>query len=222
MSRMRIACALLLAACLQAADPAFETAVVKANKSGDRQFTLGPPSGGRFSTRNAPLAILIREAWHLHDFQLSGPAWLATERYDITAKAEGNPSGRQMLAMLQSLLLERFAMKVHHETREMPVYMLTVARGGLKMVRSEEVCPDKPVPGHPCGGLNIRKTGLLAGYNVRLEQLTEGLGFILGRMVIDKTGLQDNFNVDIRWTPDEFNAETGVTAPSGDGNGPSL
>jgi len=128
-------------------------------------------------------------------------------------------------------------MQIHHETKEMAVYHLTAARGGVKMARSVGTCPEKPDPNHsdpnhpdpnrpdpnhPCGGFNIRKTGLLAGYNIGLDQMTEALSFILGRMVIDQTGLEGRFDADIRWTPDEFNRETGVPAPAADPTGQSL
>jgi uncharacterized protein (TIGR03435 family) len=216
------ACWLVAAAGLLAAGPAFETAVIRSNKSGERGFGLAPPRDGRFIARNAPLDALIREAWHLQSFQLSGPPWLSSERFDITAKTGGDRSPRQVMEMLQTLLTERFAMQIHHETKEMAVYHLTAARGGVKMARSVGTCPEKPDPNHPCGGFNIRKTGLLAGYNIGLDQMTEALSFILGRMVIDQTGLEGRFDADIRWTPDEFNQETGLPAPAADLAGQSL
>ena len=131
---MRLAaCWLLAAAALPAAGPAFETASIRPNKSGERGLSLAPPRDGRFTARNAPLDALVREAWHIQSFQLFGPSWLSSERFDIASKAESNRSPRQVLEMLQTLLIERFAMQTHFETKQMPIYQLTVAKGGMKM-----------------------------------------------------------------------------------------
>ena len=106
----------------------FEVASVRLNTSGTNQVTMGTQPGGRFTAVNMPLALLIRSAYRLQESQLVGaPAWVSTERYDIIAKAEGEfgppvpggGPGRQQL-MLQSLLEERFKLRVHREMRQTP------------------------------------------------------------------------------------------------------
>jgi len=123
--------------------PAFAVATIKKNTSGDdaRRMRLQP--GGRIVVTNQPLRQLITFAYGLQPQQLAGgPSWLDSDRFDITAQAEGNisptppggPPGPAQL-MLQRLLTERFGLVVHTEAREMPVYALTVARGDGQLGR---------------------------------------------------------------------------------------
>jgi hypothetical protein len=96
----------------------FEAASVKLNPSLSLRHVLLPPTGGRLSTRMAPLLLLIQNAYGVETFQISGgPDWMNTAGYDIEAKAEGNPSRSQIWLMLQSLLEDRFKLKVHRETK---------------------------------------------------------------------------------------------------------
>src|SRR4029079_2668597 len=103
--------------------PTFEAATVKPSDPGAQgQFCRRQP-GGRFSTSNMPVRELVRSAYGVHDFQLDGvPAWASSERYDVTAKAEGDPppmppgsEADPMVLMFRSLLAERFQLKVHRE-----------------------------------------------------------------------------------------------------------
>src|SRR5438105_2123494 len=88
---------------------AFEVASVKPHKSDDQQVTMVAQPGGRFTARNITLRFLIRTAYRLQDDQvLDGPDWLASDRFDIVAKAEDNASPIQLLSMIQTLLTDRF------------------------------------------------------------------------------------------------------------------
>ena len=108
-----------------AAGPAFEAASVKPNRSGDAGWRLEPQPGGRLTGTNVPAAALIRFAYDLPDFQISGgPGWLDSDRFDVVAKAEGDPSLDQKRLMLRRLLAERFKLTAHTETRELPIYAL--------------------------------------------------------------------------------------------------
>src|SRR6266487_4622992 len=118
-----------------AANPSFEVASIKPNKSGDPRVSIGIQPGGRFTATNYPLRFLIRNAYQLQDFQLvGGPDWIASERFDIVAKAAGDvprtppggPPGPLQL-MLQSLLADRFKLVAHKEMRELPIYALVLA-----------------------------------------------------------------------------------------------
>jgi uncharacterized protein (TIGR03435 family) len=89
------------------------------------------PAGDRLTATNVPLRMLIRTAYGLQDHQIEGaPRWLASERFDVTAKAGAGTGGsiEAMQPMLRALLAERFALRAHTETRELPVYALVVAR----------------------------------------------------------------------------------------------
>ena len=83
---------------------------------------------------NAPVHLLIELAYNAKDFQIVGaPSWANSEGYDVTAKAEGNATFETMRPMLQSLLADRFKLRLHRETRDLPVYELVEAKGGLKI-----------------------------------------------------------------------------------------
>src|SRR5580658_8348759 len=107
----------------------FEVASVKSNRSGDQHITVHVQPGGRFNATNITLRLLIRNAYRVQDFQISGgPNWLNSEHFDILAKAEGNPSPDEFSVMMRALLADRFKLSVHNETRELPVYALVIAR----------------------------------------------------------------------------------------------
>jgi len=140
-----------------AQDPQFEVASIKPNKSGDGRVMLGIQPGGRFTATNVTLRMLIRNAYQLQDFQVTGgPSWLTEDHFDIVAKApdgdglgdpfrgdqSGQPSRGQL--MIRALLAERFKLVVHNETKEMPIFALVVARSdgklGPQMKVSETDC----------------------------------------------------------------------------------
>ena len=143
---------------------AFEVASVKPNKSGERGGSLPMPISGRLTARNVSLKRLMSEAYHIQTFQITGPGRLDSERFDILAKAEGNPTYDQMMPMLQTLLVDRFQLKTHRETKELPLYALVIAKGGPKIRKADGDCPAVLDGKYPCGGFNIRRGGLLTGY----------------------------------------------------------
>src|SRR6266702_4891602 len=136
---------------------AFEVASIKPNTSGDGHVMLGNQPG-RFTATNVTLRMLIRNAYQLQDFQISGgPGWLASDHFDIVAKIEagvqdampiGPPVPGQgptpLQLMLRSLLTERFKLAVHSETKEQPIYALVMARSdgrlGPDLKKSETDC----------------------------------------------------------------------------------
>ena len=123
------------------ASPAFEVVSVKpsnANPSGPLGMIpmVLPTANGRFSATNVPLRILVRMAYGLQDFQIEGgPSWQQSQRFDIVAKAEDGFTGGQqaMMPMVKTLLADRFKLKAHTETREMPVSVLMIAREDGKL-----------------------------------------------------------------------------------------
>ena len=202
---------------IAAQQPAFEVATIKLNQSGAIGGTLPTRSGNRLTATNISLQLLLMEAFKMQAFQISGPSWMRSETYDLSAKVEGNPTAGQMRAMFQQLLEERFSMKIRHEARELPLYSLAIDKGGLKMETAEgKDCPA------PCGEFSVRKSGLLTGNGVTVDQLAYALSFVLGQTVLDKTGLNGKYNVNIHWTSDELIQEPGAASPSGTSEGPSL
>jgi uncharacterized protein (TIGR03435 family) len=136
MNRTILAAGLLAAVCL-GQGLKFEVASVKKVESGTppgdipRNMETTP---GNFAMRNVALRFALEWAWDLKDFEIAGPDWIkGDERYDIIAKAGRPASDDEMRQMLQALLLERFQMKIHRETRELPVYVLLPGKGEAKV-----------------------------------------------------------------------------------------
>ena len=234
----------------------FEVASVKANKSGDNRTMIGGQPGGRFNVTNAALRQVILLAYQIQPFQLIGaPNWINDERFDIVAKA---PAGTPMVGpagggapgpmqfMLRNLLADRFKLKTHTETREMPMYALVVARAdgklGPKMKQASVDCaalrgrgpggpPAPPAPGErpQCG--MMMGIGSVAAGGVSMTQLAQLLSQRVGRTVVDKTGLTGFYEFNLDFTPDQMPpaGAPGPVAPPGapplppvDPNGPSI
>ena len=195
--------------------PAFEVASIKPNTpdgSGAIRVGIQPQPGGRLTVTNANLRMLIRFAYNIDDAQISGgPSWMDSDRYDITAKAEGNPSINEQREMLQTLLAERFGLKFHRDSRELPVYALLPTKGGAKLKEvtddSGASSSDRPAgPGNaPIGqrrgvAMMIGGTTQIAGI-MSMVQLSQALANLVGRKVVDKTGLEGNYDIKLEWTP---------------------
>ena len=124
--------------------PAFDAASVKVNRSGSPDSTIGVIPGGTYRAINTTLARLIPDAFAVMPFQVTGgPAWLTTERFDITARPPADARPDQLPAMLQALLVERFALKTHRDRQERPIYALTpvtAGRSGSKLTTSPLDC----------------------------------------------------------------------------------
>ena len=192
---------LCLAAASLFAQKTFEVATIKPNAENDHRFMFRILPGGGFSATGANLRMLITQAYNVKDFQLTGgPGWLATDRFDVNAKAEATTeraSPETFRPMLQSLLAERFQLKFHKETKEMPVYALVAGKGPHKMKASETPAGDPQQRGMMRIG---RGQASLQGTN--MAGLVQLLSQQLGRPVIDKTGIEGRFDVELRWTPE--------------------
>ena len=138
--------------------------------------------------------MIIMQAYGVGAFQiLGGPDWIRTDRWDILAKAEG-VDGRltrdQENPMLRFLMAERFQLKVHRETREMPVYSLVAEKNGSKLIRTTGA---EQQFRSVYGSLTVKKGGMAA--------LAAWLSRELGRIVIDKTNLSGAYDYTLEWTP---------------------
>jgi uncharacterized protein (TIGR03435 family) len=238
--------------------PEFEVATIKPNAGDSQRSFIGSQSPGTLSAENVPLKLLIQQAYSVRPFQIQGlPGWTDSERYDLHAKARvgGAPeplnrgsmqkSMAEMWVMLQALLEDRFQLKLHRETKELPVYALSIAKGGPKLQKADCVMydpenpPSPPAPGakrpNYCGNINMSGSGsnrTLDAAGVTMRDLIErALPNIVGRMVIDRTGLNDTFNVHLEWAPDVPMPrlagaggadDPGRPAPSTENQGPSI
>jgi bla regulator protein blaR1 len=191
------------------------------------------PSPARLSMVCQPLQNLIRTAYIMFPDghrrapgrmpPLEGPSWTENQRYKVDATAEGVP-GQEMMRgpMLQALLEDRFKLKIHQETREVPVYALTVAKNGPKLKAFEEgTCiafetfvpppqgsPEQKFPTF-CGMISRGKSA--SGVNWRLhggtlDDLARALGMDLDRIVINKTGIEGKYEVEMEFAVDETTA----------------
>ena len=125
--------------------PSFEVASVKSNKNGLASPMMARMLPGRFEATNVPIRLLVLQAYRLPAYQIQGlPSWVDSERYDIAAKAPDGSQPDQLMLMIQSLLIERFKLKAHKETKESPIYALVMTRSdgklGPKLSKTTDDC----------------------------------------------------------------------------------
>jgi uncharacterized protein (TIGR03435 family) len=199
----------------QAPDTAFDVASIKPARLGARGASIRP-FPGRLTADNVTLKLLIAEAYHVYDFQISGSKWIDSDRYDLEAKVGGDvPVSRtQLRSMLQRLLADRFSLSVRRESKEMSVYMLEADKGETKLQPTKH--PDSPVV------FRVFQRRQITAENAPLENLTEALTWLLGRPVLDRTGLEGSFDYKLEWSPDEMQLRSQEAPPETDGNAPSL
>jgi uncharacterized protein (TIGR03435 family) len=203
------------------APPAFEVASVRQNRSGSRDRSMDISRGGeRFTATNVPFGALVLMAYNITVRQLSGPGEFLSDRYDVAAKAEHPVSRDEMLRMLQALLADRFKLVIRHETKEVPVYALTIGKGGPKLHQSEP--PESEGGGvlrnpfraggeEPRSGRLIFKAESMPDFAWALSRMA-GIG---DRVVVDRTGLKGNYDFELTFGRD-------VAPPGGDAAEPSV
>lgn len=207
----------------------FEVASIKPSDPQAQGVHVGLSPGGIFTATNITVKNLILQAWDIRGFQISGgPAWLDTEKYDIVAKGDGSGlSGDEMEKMpeaqrnrlmeevrtrVRALLADRFQLKVRRETKELPLYALIVAKGGAKIQPATE-------DGRPGGRLSMRRGGAgteVTGQQVPLANLVRLLSDQVGRTIVDKTGLNGNYDFKMTFAPDP------APGQPADSDGPSI
>lgn len=207
----------------------FEVASIKPAAPDARGMFIRPGPGGGVNITNMTLKEMIVIAWRIQPFQIAGgPEWLDSIHYDIVAKPESRSAQSELSLMLQTLLEDRFQLRLHRETKELPVYALVLARKDRKLgpglKKSKEGACTPPDPSKPppllksgerptlgCGGSMMSLFGMTA-VSVPISNLT-GLSRILGRTIVDKTDLTGNFDISVEWTPDET-LPPGLQTPS--------
>jgi uncharacterized protein (TIGR03435 family) len=201
----------------------FDVASVKPNRSGALSIGFDVPGARRFTVNNAPLRDIIRFAHDVDEAQLvGGPEWIRSERFDIVATAERDipawtPDGPPavLLAMVRSLLAERFHLETHTDTRDLPVYALVLARADRKLGPRASVStvdcaaasasrgdarPALNAGEAPACGMRIGPGQMLLG-SVPMSRFATVLAPFARRLVIDRTGLTGNYNLQLSWTP---------------------
>ena len=210
---------------------------------GARGMFIRTTPGGRVNITNMTLKELIVLAWRIQPHQISGgPPWLDSARYDISAKPEDSPKQGEVPLMIQSLLADRFQLTFHREPKELPIYAIVMARKdgklGAGLTESKEGSCTPPDPSKPpsppepgklpaltCGNMMMQPRRLTA-VSVPIAQIIPMLSRLLGRSIVDKTGLTGKFDVNLEWTPDEtqlMQLPPDVPKPSPSGSdGPSI
>lgn len=183
--------------------PVFEVATIKKSAGETPGASFGSFPGGRWVMTNAPIRGLILTAFPTETGELIGaPAWIETDRYDVNAKAEGDPPRETTRLMLQSLLRDRFAFRARYEEHERDVYFLTVARPGAVKLKptsldcaAMEKLPERPraPSGAPLCGMSVGGTRFEA-HGMSLAPLVTNLRSRVGRVVIDRTGLTGQYD----------------------------
>jgi len=184
----------------------FEVASVRENLLNDRIVTIDIGPGGRFAVRGYTLVLLIQQAYGVMDWNVTlGPSWIRSDRFDIVAKAvmDGNLTARELRPMLQKLLADRFKLRLHESSKEMPGYALVVAKGGPKL---------KPSADGQEHSLTFRlnQTGL-SGQGIPMRDFARYVAGKLGLVAVDKTGLTGAYDVNAEWKEDASQYTGGVS-----------
>ena len=209
------------------AHPTFQSVSIKRNTSNWSERFQHPMGMGA----NASLMLLIQFVYAAHDNPMSGhslnlpssqvvggPAWINSEGYDIEVKPGAGTDPKQWWLMWQTLLTDWFKLKLHRETRELPVYVLTAAKNGFKLPAAKQAdcvsfppgTPPRHIPGkvdcgYVSGPFSGNEAGLLhiKGSKVHIADLIRELTSVLDRPVRDKTEFTGEFDLDLSFTRDD-------------------
>jgi uncharacterized protein (TIGR03435 family) len=214
--------------------PSFEVASVKPaapQDVGKMMIRMGGDPG-RVDYKSVPLRMLIANAYNIKDYQINGPDWLASTMFDVEARVAPDTTPENRRLMMQTLLEERFGLKVHMESKELPILSLIVGKNGPKMQKAEDTPPptDGDGPGGGGGGapklpppdaspkqmaeaMKGGRAGMMMmrmshggklnlNAKTSMSQFAEMLSRQLRRPVIDNTGLAGNYNIELEYKPE--------------------
>jgi uncharacterized protein (TIGR03435 family) len=194
----------------------YEVSTVRLNKTSEQngKFSYSPAG---LTVENMGLESLIEVSFEIEEEQVIGvPAWAKSDRYNIEAKVD--PSQTEALKkltmaqrnhMIRPLLEGRFQLKWHYETRELPIYALVITKNGSKLKDTPVTGTDEDKKHH---SFNMGWDSLTSE-GISLDQLAHLLTTPLGRPVINQTGLTANYNINMKWTPDD-SSHTDTSGPS--------
>jgi uncharacterized protein (TIGR03435 family) len=200
--------------------PVYDVISVKPNKTGSGSMSISIDDGN-FKAVNVSAKMMILDAWALKESQLMEvPKWAGSDRFDITAKVlDPDPAvfkkltNEQNQEMLQPILTERFGLKFHREKKVLPIYELVVAKDGPKFAPSKfkQGSDEKAPNGMGAGSMMVNNTNLQS-VAVPISSLVGMLSGQLQRVVVDKTGLTDDYDLALKWSP-SGGAAAGDDAP---------
>jgi uncharacterized protein (TIGR03435 family) len=184
------------------AAPVFEVAAIKPHnpEEGGGGFSF---QHGRLNISNTWLRVLIMSAYGVEDFQISGgPRWIDSERFDVLAQAPDNSQRRDLNLMLRALLEDRFRLALHRETRETTIYALVLAKNGPKI---QESSPDTQY------SMRMGPAGMSAT-KMSIHNFADTVSGYIQSRVIDRTGLEGDFDFKFDWSPQDPNSPSIFTA----------
>ena len=189
-----LACCAAISVAAQAQQPSFAVATIRPS-SGSIQFEHDgktETSPGTLRMRDVTVHTCIKWAYGAQDSQISGPAWLDSDHFDITAKADAPATDEQMKQMLQMLLADRFKLNFHHQNKELKAFVLTVAKAGAKL--SPAAAPDaKPFRQNSANGTVAK--------SMSIHEFGDFISGPLQMPVVDETGLTGKYDFAIDFTP---------------------
>ncbi|HEY5055309.1 MAG TPA: TIGR03435 family protein [Acidobacteriaceae bacterium] len=232
MKKMPLLCAAILSVCatfpyaavaqaVPSQNPKFDVATIK--PAGDRPShgwvgMQAHPDAVEVAFQTLPEILCVAYGYNIRfDGQISGvPAWATTQKYDITAKMSAEDAAdlqklskgeqeKRRQAMMQSLLADRFHLALHKGSKDIPVYELVVAKGGIK-IKDAATDPDPSLKrgddGKPVTSLRWQpKTTILQAYSMKsLADILSIPAASVGRPVIDKTGLTGSYDFTFDWS----------------------
>ena len=199
---MRYFLTAVLFACAAWAQPAFEAASLKASTAADTNSSFNTRSDN-VEAKNVALRELLVAAFEIKEYQLVGPDWLGSARFDIVAKAPlGTGDDEKLMPLLRALLIQRFKLETHKETRKLPCFSLVVAKGGF-LVKEVEAGPS---------GLSSRSNengGELKVQKSKMDDFAEWLSREVERPVLDATGLKGSYDFTLKYTKENSNRQAG-------------
>ncbi|WP_263384657.1 TIGR03435 family protein [Granulicella arctica] len=203
--------------------PQYDVTSVKEHPSGEQMMRImNKPDG--FSCTNIPLKSLVANAYGIRQDLISGgPSWVGSTGFDVEAKVAGADveafkklTPRQRSGLLQALLADRFKLKIHSETKVLPLYDMVIAKGGLKLKASApveasaEAVKDPEAARHR--GMMTMGPGMFKGEGISIQAVGNQFSYIIHYTVIDKTGLTGTYDVNLKFSPDDAGPPTGDTS----------
>jgi uncharacterized protein (TIGR03435 family) len=193
--RFATRCGLLAIACGSCVAAEFEAASVKPHiRSGAVDERAGiEEDQSLVKIDNLSLRVLIGMAWKVKTFQIAGPAWLDADTFDIVARPPQGYQRDQLPGLLEALLIDRFKVAAHHESRSGAAYALVISKAGSKL--RETTGPRTYLTGRP---------GLIEGNQRSIAELKDLLAGVLERPVEDHTGLTGKYDLKLEWNAAEL------------------
>lgn len=188
---------------------AFEVVSIKPSPHDDGHLRLQFTADG-FRAVNVTLHVLLVEAFGLDDDQvINEPDWSSKRNFDIDARVDGNdvPALHQLTfdqrrEMFRQILTERFGLTCHADTRQLPVFALVIGKNGARLKQSTPVPNAAPITQHGPGGMTV-SPGHIVATSTSMPYFTDVLSNELGRTVVDRTGLDGSYDINLNWTPAE-------------------